>query len=443
MTTADAAVKSPARTVLTYSLLMKLSLDLRERDATAFLNLTAGTGTGALVRGLVVMWSLRSNMSYFRVFYERKSGHSKGAKIEMAYIYGNPRHGKMFSFYQLKLMPTTPIGLIEKHLPVHFPAGKIQAHTRRRFTPLSVTNADGVLSGITGDWFTKNGRSANPGFPSVPVAINDTTGLAITKDEFDSKNIGSRKTNGYCDTGVVPHSSITKSEWLRSVSSIPGIDQRLVVECALRCVKAAMELTAEFPALRAVYLPASATSEEWTGHTNQREFLINGKLRSAVAMRVDGTSPTCHWFMPEIILYWAEHFDSKTFDTEWAFLSMVVPPHGNPELDSSGHDKPSVLSQPSNVGLRAHQTLRAFKPGCGMHQSDSLPASFVRPDSRTARSEREFVAKWEEHRDRALVHLWSDETSPLMPTGYSLAMKPGDLKDLVYGKFVIDSLPML
>jgi len=445
MTTADAAVKSTARTVLTYSLLMKLSLALRERDSTAFTNLTTGTGTAALVRGLVVRWVLRNSMSYFAIYYERKSGINKGDKIEMAYIYGNPRHGKMYSFYKLMLMPTTPIGLIEKHLPVHFQAGKIQAHTRRRFTPLSVTNADGVLSGIYGDWYTKKGRSSNSGVASVQVAIDDTTGLAITKDEFDSKNIGSRKTNGYCDTGVVPHSSISKSDWLRSVSSIPDIDQRLVVECALRCVKAAMELTAEFPALRAVYLPASVTTEEWTGHTigHQREFLINGKLRHAVAMRVDGTSPVCHWFMPEIILYWAESFDSKTFDTEWAFLSMVVPPHGNPELDSSGHDKPSVLSQPSNVGLRAHQTLRAFKPGCGMHHSDSLPASFVRPDGRTAKSEREFVAKWEEHRDRALVHLWSDETSPMMPTGYSLAMKPGDLKDLVYGKFVIDSLPML
>ena len=443
MTTAVTEVGSTARTVLTYSLLMKLSLALRARDATAFMNLTAGTGTGALVRGLVVMWVLRSNMSYFRVFYERKSGHSKGAKIEMAYIYGNPRHGKMYSFYQLKLMPTTPIGLIEKHLPVHFPAGKIRAHNRRRFTPLSVTNANGVLSGITGDWTTKKGKSANPGYPSVPVAIDDTTGLAVTKDEFDSKNIGSRKTNGYCDTGVVPHASTTKSEWLRSVSSIPDIDQRLVAECALRCVKAAVELTAEFPALHAVYLPASATSEEWTGHTHQREFLLNGKLRTAVAMAFDGTSPTCHWFMPEIILYWAESFDAKLFETEWAFLSILVPPHGASELASSGHDKPSVMTQPSNVGLRAHQTLRAFKPGCGMHPSDAVPATFVRPDGRTARSEREFVAKWEEHRDRALVHLWSDEAYPLLPIGYSLAMKPSDLKDLVYGKFVIDSLPML
>ena len=441
MTTAVAEIKSTARTVLTYSLLMKLSLALRTRDATAFMNLTAGTGTGALVRGLVVIWVLRSNMSYFRVFYERKSGLSKGDRIEMAYIYGNPRNGRMYSFYQLKLRPTTPIGLIEKHLPVHFQAGKIQAHTRRRITPLSVTNADGVLSGITGDWFTKKGGLS--GFPSVPIAIDDASGRAVCKDEFDSKHIGSRKTNGYCDTGVVPHASITKSEWLRSVSSMPDIDQRLVVECALRCVKAAMELTAEFPALRAVYLPASATTEEWTGHTHQREFLINGKLRTAVAMKLDGTSPVCHWFMPEIILYWAESCDAKLFETEWAFLSMVVPPHGNSELDSSGHDKPSVLSQPSNVGLRAHQALRAFKPGCGMHPSDALPASFVRPDGRTAKSEREFVAKWEEHRDRALVHLWSDEANPLLPTGYSLAMKPGDLKDLVYGKFVIDSLPML
>jgi len=454
MTTADAAVKSTARTVLTYSLLMKLSLALRERDATAFLNLTDGTGTGALVRGLVVKWVLRSSLSYFAICYERKSGHSKGAKIEMAYIYGNPRRGNMYSFYSLKLMPTTPIGLIEKHLPVHFPAGKIQAHTRRRCTPLSVTNADGVLSGITGDWFTRKERAANPGFSSVPVAIDDTTGLAITKDECDSKHIGSGKTNGYCDTGVVPHSSISKSDWLRSVSSMPDIDQRLVVECALRCVKAAMELTAEFPAIRAVYLPASATSEEWTGHTNQREFLINGKLRSAVAMRVDGTSPTCHWFMPEITLYWAESFDSKTFSTEWAFLSLLVPPHGNPELDSSGAGKSPVMATDGRGDDgRAHQVLRAFKPGCGMDPTDALPEPacdrqqrrimLFRKGSRTERVENEFVAKWQEHRDRAMVRLWSDETKPLMPTGYSLAMKPGDLKDLVYGKFVIDSLPML
>ena len=441
MTTTSQVVTSTARTVLTYSLLMNLSLALRERDATAFTNLTVGTGTGALVRGLVVSWILRSNMSYFKICYERKSGHSKGAKIEMAYIYGNPRHGKMYSFYQLKLMPTTPIGLIEKHLPVHFPAGKIQAHTRRRFTPLSVTNADGALSGITGDWFTKNGRSANPGFPSVPVAINDTTGLAITKDECDSKHIGSRKTNGYCDTGVVPHSSISKSDWLRSVSYIPDIDQKLTVECALRCVKAAMQLTAEFPAIRAVYLPALKASEEWTGHTNQTEFLINGKLRASVGMKFDGTSPTCHWLMPEIILFWAESFDSKTFSTEWAFLSLLVPPHGNPELDSSGAGKSPVMATDGRGGDRAYQVLRAFKPGCGMAPTDALIAST--PGLRQTRAENEFVAKWEEHRDRAWVRLFSAETSPLMTTDYPLAMKPGDLKDLVYGKFVIDSLPML
>ena len=433
--------KSTARTVLTYTLLMKRAVELRKRDETAFSNLI-GKGTTALVRGLVVMWVLRSNMSYFRVFYERKSGHSKGAKIEMAYIYGNPRHGKMYSFYQLKLMPTTPIGLIEKHLPVHFPAGKIQAHTRRRLTPLSVTNADGVLSGITGDWFTKKERSANPGFPSVPIAIDDTTGLAITKDECDSKHIGSRKTNGYCDTGVVPHSSISKSDWLRSVSCMPDIDQRLTVECALRCVNAAIALTAEFPAIRAVYLPASEASEEWSrGISNQTEFWINGKLRPAVALRHDGTSPTCHWYMPEIILFWAESFDSKTFDTEWAFLSLLVPPHGNPELDSSGAGKSPVMTTDLRGGDRAHQVLRAFKPGCGMAPTDALIAST--PGLRQTRAENEFVAKWEEHRDRAWVRLFSAETSPPMTTDYPLAMKPGDLKDLVYGKFVIDSLPML
>ena len=441
MTTTSQVVTSTARTVLTYSLLMKLSLALRARNVTAFTNLTNGVGTAALVRGLVVAWILRSNKSYFKICYERKSGKNKGAKIELAFIYGNPRRGNMYSFYQLKLMPTTPIGLIEKHLPVHFPAGKIQAHTRRRFTPLSVTNADGFLSGITGDWFTKNGRSANPGFPSVPLAINDTTGLAITKDECDSKHIGSRKTNGYCDTGVVPHSSISKSDWLRSVSYIPDIDQKLTVECALRCVKAAMELTAEFPAIRAVYLPALKASEEWTGHTNQTEFLINGKLRASVGMKFDGTSPTCHWLMPEIILFWAESFDSKTFDTEWAFLSLLVPPHGNPELDSSGAGKSPVMTTDLRGGDRAHQVLRAFKPGCGMAPTDALIAST--PGLRQTRAENEFVAKWEEHRDRAWVRLFSAETSPLMTTDYPLAMKPGDLKDLVYGKFVIDSLPML
>jgi len=443
MTTTSQVVTSTARTVLTYSLLMKLSLALRERDATAFTNLTTGTGTAALVRGLVVKWVLRSSMSYFAIFYERKSGINKGDCIEFAYIYGNPRQGKMYSFYQLKLMPTTPIGLIEKHLPVHFPDGKIQAHTRRRFTPLSVTNADGVLSGITGDWLTKKGRAPNSGVASVPVAIDDTTGLAITKDDFDSKHIGSRKTNGYCDTGVVPHSSITKSEWLRSVSCMPDIDQRLTVECALRCVKAAIALTAEFPAIRAVCLPASEASEEWTGRSSQSEFMINGKLRPAVALMHDGTSPTCHWFMPEITLYWAESFDSKTFDTEWAFLSLLVPPHGNPELDSSGTGKSPVMATDGRGGDRAYQVLRAFKPGCGMAKMDARPVSFVVPGGETERAENEFVAKWEEHRDRAWVRLFSAETSPLMTTDYPLAMKPGDLKDLVYGKFVIDSLPML
>jgi len=444
MTTADAAVKSTARTVLTYSLLMKLSLALRERDATAFTNLTNGVGTAALVRGLVVTWLLRSGMSCFRISYERKSGPSKGDKIELAFIYGNPRRGSMYSFYSLKLMPTTPIGLIEKHLPVHFPDGKIRAHTRRRFTPLSVTNADGGLTRITGDWFTKKERRPTPGFSSVPVAIDDTTGLAITKDECDSKHLGSRKTNGYCDTGVAPHSSISKSDWLRSVSSMPDINQRLVVECALRCVKAAMELTAEFPAIRAIYLPASEVFEESTGRSSQSEFMINGKLRHAVALMHDGTSPTRLWFMPEITLYWAESFDSKTFSTEWAFLSMLVPPHGNPELDSSGASKAPVMTTDGRGDDgQAHQVLRAFKPGCGMDPGDASPVMLFRKGSRTERVENEFVAKWQEHRDRAMVRLWSDETSPLMTTDYPLAMTPGDLKDLVYGKFVIDSLPML
>ena len=223
---------------------------------------------------------------------------------------------------------------------------------------------------------------------------------------------------------------------------MPDIDHRLTVECALRCVKAAIALTAEFPAIRAVYLPASEASEEWSrGISNQTEFWINGKLRPAVALRHDGTSPTCHWYMPEIILFWAESFDSKTFDTEWAFLSLLVPPHGNPELDSSGAGKSPVMTTDLRGGDRAHQVLRAFKPGCGMAPTDALIAST--PGLRQTRAENEFVAKWEEHRDRAWVRLFSAETSPLMTTDYPLAMKPGDLKDLVYGKFVIDSLPML
>jgi hypothetical protein len=432
-----------AKTVATYSWLMRKAMVLHKKDHAEYLKLMGG-GTDKLIRGATIQ--LRGHQHYDNKFTIGVNGK------QWCEIYGINCRGKFYSLYQPCFTSSQyRKRLVEKYMPFSLPDGVRSKHNSLGSrTQCIYHNADGS---VAGEGFWDGGRRNRKGQPDRPLRICDDTG------EFAMQPLAGADYEQYESLmylGWFDEASRNRKDWLESVRQMPYCDTSKVLDVSAKAYLAAARLCERYPNMRMAMFPAGIYQY---GHDIRSQWYQHcGK--TAVLHRDSFGTPTL-WYLPEVLVYWEElTADGPGFIS----LSMTIPPHGCELLDPTG--KAGQLSRrartkadagacwndvPLPLGYEcAYHAVQAYKP--------STPASarvpfrpkhhlvYMLGDKENAALERRMTI-WLRHSSKLVVCVTAkrfsgrDVQMPL-PLGVPVAMDPEEVLRLFEEKMLIESLPV-
>lgn len=420
------------KTIWTYSALAKKAMALRDSDPQAFNRLVDG-GSVSFLPGLTTHWHLGARQSHFdmSVVLTTKSGQTK--RLTLFSVFGNRRGDKWYTHYIVRVQPGLfPKTMLQQYAPISLPDGvRCSREWKAELTKCVYHRVDGSIVHV-GKWI--GGKVRRSGTPDRMIVLDDQTGDVVSPDDARKGRLTSGYQNGPYDLGWNPYQSKTRLDWVNSIKSMPGINERATLECALRACKAAMEVVAEHPSIGMMLMPA----EEWSSQFPME--LPGGD--TAIGLRLGFGK----WQPPRVVLYWHEYYEEVDGEAHWSTLCMTIPPHGHPSLDPTGKSSPFARVRGDDV--LAYHNLVAWKPGNNLARSRRFEPALSNPvlkygEDHEASKYEEASVFWPENTDKVVAVLTTDADNPLMPQGIPYAMRPSDVGALVEGRFVSDSLPML
>jgi hypothetical protein len=431
-----------AKTVATYSWLMRKAMALHKKDHAEYLKLR-GDGTDKLIRGAIIQ--LRSHEHYDNKFTIRVGGK------RWCDIYGIKCTGKFYSVYE-PYFTTTQYRkrLVEKYMPFSLPDG-VRSHYNSlgKRTKCIYHNADGS---VVAEGFWDGGRRNRKGQPDRPLRICDDTG------EFAMQPLAGADYEQYESLmylGWFDEASRNRKDWLESVRQMPYCDTSKVLDVSAKAYLAAARLCERYPKMRMTMFPAGIYQY---GHDIRKQYYRSGG-KTAVLHRDSFGTPTL-WYLPEVLVYWEElTADGPGFIS----MSMVIPPHGCELLDPAG--KCGALSRrartkaeatdywngiPLPLGYEcAYHAVQAYDPSTPADErvpfstSHHLTYRYGAEDVREEKS----MTFWPKHTNKVVVEVSSkthgdgDISLPL-PMGVPLTMKPEEVLLSFEEKMLLESLPL-
>jgi hypothetical protein len=429
--------------VWTYTKLAERAMRMARSNPDEFLALRSSTGSSAFLPGCFTHWRLGGRTSKFDISVNRhaqdKNGVSVTSNWRLASILGNKRNGRMYSAYLIHLTPKHfRKREVDTLLPISLPSGV----TCDTYTQCNVHRVDGTVAQSwkwAGGGRGNEGRMINNQFRSENIVYDDTDGDLVGPATMSELRLYSAYQNGYYDLGWHPEKSETRRDWINSILSVPGIDQRATLESALRACKVATELTAEHPAIGMMLLPARPVGIK-------SRFLPNGSTDDGA--KVDWPDDGV-WYLPKVLVYWLDYREPGDAEAHWTTMTMTIPPHGSERLDPRG--KLSPLSDRYHMVGRqrwAYHDLVCSKLGglvalkrgaCHPMSTDQLFGN-EHPDYRHIIEDLVF---WPDSLDKVHLCCTSKADKPVLPPEFLYGATPDEVKNLIESKFVIDSLPML
>jgi len=168
--------------VWTYSQLAHRAMNRASNNPAEFDKLHRDHGSDLLVKGIRVRWGAGGRRSVFEFKALRKS-RTNGAVTShhIASVYGNKRDGRMYSYWQFHLTPTSfRKREVEKFLPIGLRFGVKSNHT----TTCTYHKADGTVDSV-GYWI--GGNRGKPGEPSKLVHLDRKSTRLNSSHEWISR----------------------------------------------------------------------------------------------------------------------------------------------------------------------------------------------------------------------------------------------------------------
>jgi hypothetical protein len=452
-----------AKTVLTYSWLVRKAMSLHRKDKAEYMKLIASEGTNKLIRGATVYWHGKDSSScqYFEL--RDPTGGRKQARL-----FCNHRDGKAYTYYEMVFTTTTyRKRIIEKYMPITLPEGvRSKYNDKGGVTPCTFHNADGsVHSQAKWEGGGRNRRGQLEDDSSVLV-IRDDNGQFVGDssrliDDLDLTNMyqDSVRIMGWFDAA-----SRNRTEWLASIKALPEgfCDHRKMLKVAAEACLAAHKMVTKYPTMRMALFPAvPATGLNQAGSFESRlnayRHSSDHTTMTVMARRPDGEAILYH--LPEVLLYQVQQNGNENRVLR---VSMLIPPHGNPSLDPTGKAGLSskVFRQPKDARTRwdsvpvpdgleqAYHSLPAWKPGSKATGNPSKHYDYYKFSEKftgqMAEQDKELTI-WPKHENKVVV--WagcaqSDELDCPLPTAVRFAMKPDDLAGRFEEQLLLASLPL-
>ena len=419
-----------ARQILLYSGLVRRAQETEKKNPDVFRKLL-DHHTDQFVPGLYIHWNLGSRDSSFSI---NSMGPRSKKDDPFMLVYGNKVGGEWYSYYHFRFKTTQyRKDAVEKWSPLFFPRGPSTRHGR---PPCHLFNGKGEY--VEQIVWKKQGRRL-PGTPSRPIVLRDKTGDVVPVDEITEKRLCCVYQSAACDLNYWP-GACNRRDWFDSINLMTEIDVRATQEVALRSLKAAVELTAEFPQIGMFLIPASRTTHDWSVSSP------SGFNRPVSWFKEGGAIAAGKTAMPSIVLYWFDYREDglgQDGESHWSYLDITIPPHGNEGLDPRGKLSPACYASASERQI--YHDLKAVLPGS--RETTRSPEFQGYKYGKAPSHYREYESKlvlWPDHRDKVFVNLHTDTEAEEHPIwgDHALAMRPDELQSAVRQKFLLESLPL-
>lgn len=447
-----------AKTVLTYTWLAKKAMSLLKKDPAEFLKLCT-VGSDKLARGATIRWYFGSGSCH--AFSVLAGGR------EYCQIRGNYRDGKWYTYYHAGFTTTQyKKRLTDKFMPFTLPEGvRSYDNVNGHRTQCLFHNADGSVAETlkwSGGRRSRAGRMKYKGTDGEwyrrEIVICDTDGKAVL-DDTTSENLclNHNHEEAATEMGFFPGAARTRSEWLKSISDMPNVDNERMMTLAAKSYLMASRLTEKYPAMRLAIFPAMpAPSQE-----SVLNYRFGGDATPHTVIHRDYPSgePTMY-IMPAVVLYWVKRNGTGN---EWSYLTVTIPPHGSEQLDPVGwssYISGTARRHSDNRGYgrfdtpkffeRAYHSLPAFREDTKADDREGLYKHHIpilygddvpgRVDSIDKR-----LVNWA---DKSMVHrvhvklTGGDDHGTPFDTDIPVAMRPDDIALKLEEKFLLDSLPL-
>lgn len=446
--------------VWTYTKLAERAMRMAAKDPEEFEKLKHHLGSDKLVPGAFVYWrmgarSARFDIKVARVNRVKVARGTVGTKITrwlLASVVGNKRDGRMYSSYTIHLHPKHyRKGEVDRLLPISLPDGV----TCDDHTTCHVHRVDGTMLPLLAVWQGggrgNDGRVITRSCGAKPLYLvyDDAAGDLVETSILSQLQLYSQYQNSYYDLHWHPEKSETRRGWINSILSIPGIDKRATLESALRACKVATELTAENPAIGMMLLPARPLG------THAR-FVPDGSTDDAARVgKFTETNEGCFysstesfWYLPKVIVYWLDYRAPADHESHWTTIAMTIPPHGHEGLNPEGKVSPLCSGYPYGAKVGANYDLVCWKLGSAMANNRAM--CHPMPGNTLYGQEHPYAQRilkdvifWPDSLDKVHVCCTSNADKPVLPHGHLYGATPEEVKNLIDGKFVLESLPML
>lgn len=445
-----------AKTVLTYTWLAKKAMSLLKKDPAEFEKLCT-VGSDKLARGATIRWYFGSgNCHAFGVL--------AGGR-EYCQIRGNYRDGKWYTFYQPGFTTTQyKKRLTDKFMPFTMPEGvRGYDNANGHRTQCLFHNADGSVAETlkwSGGRRSRAGKMVYKGKDGEmhrrDIVICDTDGKAVLdKTTTENLGLGDPYEEAATQMGFFPGAARTRSEWLKSISDMPSVDNQRMMTLAAKTYLMANRLVEKYPSMRiAIFsaMPAPA-------HESVLNYRFGGEATPHTVINRDAAGEPTMYIMPAVVLYWVKR---EAIKNEWSYLTMTIPPHGCDQLDPTGWSSyiSGTIRRPGDYrayGLtapkfyeRAYHSLPAFRDDIKAEDREGLYKHHIPILYRDSVYGRDYsidsrLVNWA---DKSMVHKvhvkltgGEDHGTPL-ETEIPVAMRPDDIALKLEEKFLLDSLPL-
>jgi hypothetical protein len=385
---------------------------------------------------------------------------------EYCQIRGNYRDGKWYTFYQPGFTTTQyKKRLTDKFMPFTMPEGvRGYDNANGHRTQCLFHNADGSVAETlkwSGGRRNRAGKMVYKGKDGETyrrdIVICDTDGKAVLDDTTsESLCLSHNHEESATEMGFFPGAARTRSEWLKSISDMPNVDNQRMMTLAAKSYLMASRLVEKYPAMRLAIFPAMpAPSKE-----SVLNYRFGGDATPHTVIHRDITGEPTMYIMPAVVLYWVKRNGDGN---EWSYLTMTIPPHGSSLLDPTGFSsytsgtvrRPGDYRGHHQLPLpqfyeRAYHSLPAYRDNVKQDDREviykhHLPIKYGEPWYGRSSSVDTQLVNWA---DKSMVHkvhvklTGGDDHGTPFEADIPVAMRPDDIALKLEEKFLLDSLPL-
>jgi hypothetical protein len=299
--------------------------------------------------------------------------------------------------------------------------------------------------GADGEWYRRE------------IVICDTDGKAVLNPDLPEElELERTDEEAMTEMGFFPGASRTRSEWLKSISDMPFVDNQRMLTLAAKSYLMANKLSVKYPSMRMAIFPARPAPE----HESVFDFRFGYDTTPHTVIHRDENGEPTMYVLPAVVLYWAKR---NRGGNEWSYLTVTIPPHGSEQLDPVGHSsyRSGTIRRPTdNRGYsrletpkfyeRAYHSIPAFRDDVKPDERETfakhhIPILYGDPVWGAENSIDSRLVNWADKSSVHKVHVkltGSDDHGTPFDNDNAVAMRPDDIALKLEEKFLLDSLPL-